>query len=248
MSRQDANAAFAQTSFLYGGNAAYIEDLYRRYKTDPKSIDPTWAGYFGRLEDSSDDVRKNAEGPSWARADWPEAANGELVSALDGNWEDILVKTSAVLGKKAAAEGAPAPTPVDVLQSTRDSIRAIMMIRAYRSRGHLHADVSRRSVVSGSTGWHHVCRRQRGGGSHRQRIKRRSRRASRRRRRPAHGFIPARVDGNAALHDGLSGLRPGHQGQQRHARVRRHRRLGERAHDDDALLSRHDGRRVVERE
>ena len=36
MSRQDANAAFARTSFLYGGNAAYIEDLYARYETDPE--------------------------------------------------------------------------------------------------------------------------------------------------------------------------------------------------------------------
>ncbi len=36
MSRQDANAAFARTSFLYGGNAPYIEDLYARYESDPK--------------------------------------------------------------------------------------------------------------------------------------------------------------------------------------------------------------------
>ena len=28
MSRQDANAAFALTSFLYGGNAAYIEEVH----------------------------------------------------------------------------------------------------------------------------------------------------------------------------------------------------------------------------
>ncbi len=31
MSRQEANAAFALTSFLYVGNAAYIEDLYSQY-------------------------------------------------------------------------------------------------------------------------------------------------------------------------------------------------------------------------
>ena len=35
MSRQDANAQFALTSFLYGGNAAYIEDLHARYDADP---------------------------------------------------------------------------------------------------------------------------------------------------------------------------------------------------------------------
>ena len=36
MSRQDANAAFALTSFLYGSNAPYIEDLYARYEADPE--------------------------------------------------------------------------------------------------------------------------------------------------------------------------------------------------------------------
>jgi 2-oxoglutarate dehydrogenase E1 component len=141
MTRQEKNEQFLLSSFLYGGNAAYIDDLYSRYKTDPKSIDPTWASYFSRLEDTPADVKKNAEGPSWARADWPQVANGELVSALDGNWGEILVKTGAAVTKKAAAEGAAAPSPVDVMQSTRDSIRAIMMIRAYRTRGHLHADL-----------------------------------------------------------------------------------------------------------
>ena len=42
MSRQDANAAFALSSFLYGGNAAYIEDLYARYEADPESVDAEW--------------------------------------------------------------------------------------------------------------------------------------------------------------------------------------------------------------
>ena len=39
MSRQDANAAFALTSFLYGGNAGYLEDLYARHEADPASVD-----------------------------------------------------------------------------------------------------------------------------------------------------------------------------------------------------------------
>ena len=142
MTRQEKNEQFLLSSFLYGGNASYIEDLYTRYKTDPEQHRPDLGELFrparGQLRPTS---RKNAEGPSWARTDWPQTANGELVSALDGNWGEIVVKTGAALGKKAAAEGAAAPTPVDVLQSTRDSIRAIMMIRAYRMRGHLHADL-----------------------------------------------------------------------------------------------------------
>jgi 2-oxoglutarate dehydrogenase E1 component len=141
MTRQEKNEQFLLSSFLYGGNAAYIEDLYSRYKTDPRSIDATWASYFGRLEDSAQSVHQNAEGPSWARTDWPPAANGELVSAIDGDWGDIALKSGAALGRRAAAEGAAAPSADEVLKATRDSIRAIMMIRAYRTRGHLHADL-----------------------------------------------------------------------------------------------------------
>ena len=48
MSRQDANAAFARTSFLYGGNAAYIEDLYARYESDPASVDADWRDVLRR--------------------------------------------------------------------------------------------------------------------------------------------------------------------------------------------------------
>jgi 2-oxoglutarate dehydrogenase E1 component len=141
MTRQDQNEQFLLSSFLYGGNADYIEGLYARYRADPNSIDATWASYFSRLEDAPADVTKNADGPSWQRRDWPQAANGDLVSALDGDWGDIQVKVQKAVVEKAKAEAAPAPTPVDVLQATRDSIRAIMMIRAYRMRGHLHADL-----------------------------------------------------------------------------------------------------------
>ena len=53
MSRQDANAAFAITSFLYGGNAAYIDDLYARYEADPKSVDAEWQAFFQSLKDDA---------------------------------------------------------------------------------------------------------------------------------------------------------------------------------------------------
>lgn len=39
MSRQDANAAFALSSFLQGANATYIDELYARYEKDPASVD-----------------------------------------------------------------------------------------------------------------------------------------------------------------------------------------------------------------
>ena len=56
MTRQDANAAFALTSFLYGANAPYLEDLYARYEADPKSVDAEWQSFFQSLKDDARDV------------------------------------------------------------------------------------------------------------------------------------------------------------------------------------------------
>ena len=139
MTRQEKNDTFLLTSFLYGGNADYIEQLYSRFKSDPDSVDETWKSFFGRLDDNDSDAHKSADGPSWGRKDWPQSANGELVSALDGNWGEVAIKTEKAIAKKAEAMGVAKASVADVLQATRDSIRAIMMIRAYRMRGHLHA-------------------------------------------------------------------------------------------------------------
>ena len=75
MTRQDKNEQFLLSSFLYGGNADYIEGLYARYLADPKSVDDTWRSYFARLEDAPADVKNNADGPSWQRQDWPQPMN-----------------------------------------------------------------------------------------------------------------------------------------------------------------------------
>ncbi|HWL05090.1 MAG TPA: 2-oxoglutarate dehydrogenase E1 component [Xanthobacteraceae bacterium] len=140
MSRQDANAAFAQSSFLYGGNADYVEELYSRYESDPQSVDAGWRDFFQSLKDTPADVVKNAAGPSWVRPNWPLLGRDELTSALDGQW----AVTEAAIGDKikgrAQSRGVDL-SAADVLQATRDSIRALMLIRAYRMRGHLHADL-----------------------------------------------------------------------------------------------------------
>ena len=89
MSRQDANAAFALSSFLQGTNAAYIDDLYARYEQDPGSVDAEWQEFFKSLKDTPADVKKNAEGASWGRDNWPLTPRDELTSALDGNWVTV---------------------------------------------------------------------------------------------------------------------------------------------------------------
>ncbi|WP_439573270.1 2-oxoglutarate dehydrogenase E1 component [Phreatobacter sp.] len=140
MARQDETIAL--TSFLYGGNAAYIEDLYARYEENPASVDAEWQAFFRSLGDDKADVARNASGPSWARANWPIAANGELISAFDGNWAAVEKVIGDKLKAKAATAAAGAEiTSEQVLQATRDSVRALMLIRAYRMRGHLHANL-----------------------------------------------------------------------------------------------------------
>ena len=138
MSRQDANAAFALSSFLQGANAPYIDDIYARYEKDPASVDPEWQEFFRSLKDQPGDILKNAEGPSWSRDNWPLTPRDELTSALDGNWAQVEKSIGAKLAAKPQAKGAEL-TPADVHQATRDSVRALMLIRAYRMRGHFHA-------------------------------------------------------------------------------------------------------------
>ena len=76
-------------------------------------------------------------GPSWAHARWPLVggeSEDELTQALD--------PTAMQLAVKAAA--AKAGKPVDdksVEQAAADSIRAMMLVRTYRVRGHLAADL-----------------------------------------------------------------------------------------------------------
>lgn len=141
MQRSDqTNTQFSITSFLYGGNATYIEELQARYEKNPASVDPEWRQFFDGLADDATDVVKNAEGASWKAKNWPIQANGELVSALDGNW-GLVEKHVEKKIKEKAGNGAAALSDADILRATRDSVRAIMIIRAFRMRGHLHANL-----------------------------------------------------------------------------------------------------------
>src|SRR5690554_2145948 len=102
MARQDqANEDFSITSFLYGGNAAYIEELHAAYENDPSSVSDDWQAFFKQLKDDAADVKKAAAGASWKNKNWPIAANGELISALDGNWSAVESHIQGKLSKKA---------------------------------------------------------------------------------------------------------------------------------------------------
>ena len=127
-----SNDLFAATSFLWGGNAAYVEQLYERFQADPSSVDPEWQAFFARLNDDPAAVRQSAAGPSWKQHSWPVVRNGELVSALDGDWPDTPApKVARRDNGSAPVENArPDSSSEAIAQATRDSVRALMMIRA----------------------------------------------------------------------------------------------------------------------
>ncbi|MDB5437532.1 MAG: 2-oxoglutarate dehydrogenase, subunit [Phenylobacterium sp.] len=133
------NEVLAETSFLYGGNAAFVEDLYAKWSADPNSVEPSWRAFFASLHDSAGDVSRAAAQPAWTKAGAP-SPRPDWLSALDGMWPAVEAKVGAKIAERAAA--APGGASTDAVRAaTLDSLRAIMMIRAYRMRGHLKANL-----------------------------------------------------------------------------------------------------------
>ena len=105
-------------SFLTGDNALYVAHLYLTYLEDPVSVEHEWRQYFAAIGDGEKDVLKDLVGPSWAKRTFPQI-QPDLVPPLS--------KGEVV--------------PEDVQGAILNSIRAIMLIRAYRARGHMIADL-----------------------------------------------------------------------------------------------------------
>ena len=140
MNKTDLSTAFEQTSFLYGGNAQFIEQLYARYLEDPAAVDQHWRQFFASLDDNKDEAKRQVKGASWSRTDWPQVASGDLISAFDGNWAQVEKALAPKIDAKAKEKGTGLSVE-EVRKATMDSVRALMMIRAYRMRGHLAADL-----------------------------------------------------------------------------------------------------------
>ncbi|MBT5433440.1 MAG: 2-oxoglutarate dehydrogenase E1 component [Rhodospirillaceae bacterium] len=145
-----------ELSFLYGTNANYIEELYARYKMDPEMVDEAWREVFEDLGDDEASINGELEPSRAARRIQdldnepegygfpPNGGNGHAQQAYGGS------------GGGAAPAQAPmwAPAPgsresVAEFALARDSIRILMMIRAYRVRGHLAANLDPLGIEGG---------------------------------------------------------------------------------------------------
>jgi 2-oxoglutarate dehydrogenase E1 component len=135
-SRSVPNSALLETSFLYGANALYVEQMHARFLDDPTSVDPSWRQFFEQTGD-----RAAAHPPSWNRPGVAEPKADELTAMLDGNWAALEPKIAKKIEARVKEKGGDAPTQAVIEKAARDSVKALMMIRAYRTRGHLSAQL-----------------------------------------------------------------------------------------------------------
>ncbi|MBN8913021.1 MAG: 2-oxoglutarate dehydrogenase E1 component [Rhizobiales bacterium] len=149
MSRQALNEQFLRTSFLNGVNAPYIEELQSQYEQNPGSVSDEWRLFFESMRDgpghpSSENGQGGnggVPGPSWAQPlSQLQGAPTELVSALTGDYGEVERGLRDKLQARAYSSGFEL-SPAVSLRAIQDSVRAIMLIRAYRVMGHLAADL-----------------------------------------------------------------------------------------------------------
>jgi len=118
-------------TFLNGSNAEYIAHLYSQYLRNPGDVDQSWKMFFGDLSDDEVSLLKELHGASWTPEENRRDGNGFVARGSES-----LVDTSPEMPHTM-----PSPTSGDTRQAVIDSIRAIMLIRAYRARGHLVCDL-----------------------------------------------------------------------------------------------------------
>ncbi len=123
----------SEDNLFNGASGAFVEELFARYSRDPSSVDPSWRAYF---EELAEDARIlmgagiDKPGASWKRPDWPYDGSGDdLIAALNPGFEVAVKKEKGTASEE------------DIRKATLDSIRCLMMIRTYRVRGHLHANL-----------------------------------------------------------------------------------------------------------
>jgi 2-oxoglutarate dehydrogenase E1 component len=134
--RENLNEAFLRTSFLDGANAAYIEDLYERFQENPGSVTADWRAFFTDLKDRKERVLAEASGPSWKPKSGELSEDGDLLSAFAADWgreEQEIVRKISVKAQEKGVE----ISRDEAFRATRESVRALMLIRAYRVNGHL---------------------------------------------------------------------------------------------------------------
>ena len=123
----------ANFSFLFGANADFIGELYERYLTEPASVDPSWQNFFSEMKDDAPNIANELRGESW---------NKQTSKKVIGVKIDLPVPPKGAKGEaKPTPANTSANTSEDAQTVARQSVRALMLIRAHRAVGHMMANL-----------------------------------------------------------------------------------------------------------
>jgi len=123
-------------SFLTGANAEYIAHLYSEYLSNANKVDSSWRRFFEDLSDNEADLLKELHGASWTPEEYRKDKNG-----FNGFLKATHARSMTDAEDLGALPKDSALSQDEVRQATLDSIRVLMLIRAYRARGHLIANL-----------------------------------------------------------------------------------------------------------
>ena len=125
------NLEYEKTSFLNKSNSAFIERMYLKFINKEANLPESWKDYFEGIGDELNIVAKEINGPSWGpkknKVDIDELQ--KKIDQKENNLENKLVDRSEKFNYQLLAN------------SNKDSISAVSLIRAYRLRGHLLANL-----------------------------------------------------------------------------------------------------------
>ena len=127
MSDNKNNIVFEKTSFLQGSNSTFIKELYLKYLDDKKSLPESWIEFFDGLGDDTDVIKKEILGPSWS-------------PAKNDNLKFKLIEKQLEKSKQTSIDG-ELILKENYEKEKEESVKAIALIRAYRIRGHLIANL-----------------------------------------------------------------------------------------------------------
>lgn len=127
-------------TFLTGVNSEYIAHLYSEYLRNPGSVDKSWQEFFAGLQDNEVSLLKELHGASWTPDENRSSARrfSNLGVGAHVGAEGLRVVAS---NEDVRPSTGGAFTREDVQRASLDSVRALMLIRAYRARGHRLADL-----------------------------------------------------------------------------------------------------------
>ena len=128
MSSSDNNITFKKTSFLSGINSEFINEFYSDYLSNPKSLPGDWKKFFDGLSEDEKLILNDLNGPSWSPEKKIKKVNFSKPNIKEDQSNFSNIDTDSLK------------------QASQDSVRAIMLIRAYRIRGHLIANLDPLSI------------------------------------------------------------------------------------------------------